>query len=47
MVFCQFLNKIERSVSLILDILGILGHFRHLFIWNTSLSSAVVELGRL
>jgi hypothetical protein len=28
----DFIKKIERSVSLILGILGNLGHFRHLFI---------------
>ena len=32
MVFCQFYKKIERSVPLILVILGNLVHFRHLFI---------------
>jgi hypothetical protein len=29
LVFYQFLKKTERSVSLILGILGNLGHFRH------------------
>ncbi len=32
MVFCHFLKQIERSVSIILGILGNLVHFRHSFI---------------